>query len=396
MSISHFKVGKVQGALARALDFVCLGGAFATVSLIASFLSRSEVFTWPKPTASDIAGWPAQYVVLLLASLIGWNVVKGYLALREPGHSEGSTGHVSRLVRVALLWIAAIMLAIFVLKLRAVSRVFVFSYIILATLLIAVRDFGERLAARKIYQGRGIHRTALVIGNGTQARWLRQYLLDNYCPEPYSIVRRIDAADPDYLAAKEASGKKNHGASSHEVTEVFVAAADVGGDVSGLLPRLFERGTEAHIVPGIIDASVFKLALGNLGGMPIISLRSGAVTGLQAVVKRAFDFVVAAIVLTAAAPIMLIVALLVKCSSPGTVFFRQERVGKGGRRIRIYKFRTMHQDAEQILTADADLYRKYVEGHYKLPKGKDPRITVCGRILRQLSLDEVPQLINVL
>jgi len=83
-------------------------------------------------------------------------------------------------------------------------------------------------------------------------------------------------------------------------------------------------------------------------------------------------------------------------SSPGPVFFRQERIGKAGRRIRIYKFRTMHRDAEHILKSDPELYRRYVDSNYKLPKGRDPRITFIGRILRELSLDEIPQLINVL
>ena len=88
--------------------------------------------------------------------------------------------------------------------------------------------------------------------------------------------------------------------------------------------------------------------------------------------------------------------MLAKCSSSGPVFFRQERVGKDGKRIHIYKFRTMHQDAEQILKSDPALYRKYVKSNYKLPKVQDPRITFVGRILRELSLDELPQLINVL
>ena len=96
------------------------------------------------------------------------------------------------------------------------------------------------------------------------------------------------------------------------------------------------------------------------------------------------------------APLMTIIALLIKVSSPGPVFFRQERVGKGGRRIEIYKFRTMHQDAEHILKSDPELYRRYVENNYKLPKGEDPRVIFIGSFLRELSLDEIPQLFNVL
>jgi lipopolysaccharide/colanic/teichoic acid biosynthesis glycosyltransferase len=119
-------------------------------------------------------------------------------------------------------------------------------------------------------------------------------------------------------------------------------------------------------------------------------------TGLAAVLKRVFDFVVAALLSIAAAPILAIIAILVKRSSPGPVFFKQERVGKGGRQFHIYKFRTMYQDADQILKSDAQLYRTYVENNYKLPKGQDPRVTFIGRILRELSLDELPQLINVI
>ena len=131
--------------------------------------------------------------------------------------------------------------------------------------------------------------------------------------------------------------------------EVFVAVADIGADASALFPRLFECATEAHIVPGVFDASIFKLALRSVGGVPLITLRSGALTGLEGALKRAFDIAVAALLLALVAPLMTIIALLIKVSSPGPVFFRQERVGKGGCRIQIYKFRTMHQDAEDIL-----------------------------------------------
>src|SRR5262249_21229687 len=132
------------------------------------------------------------------------------------------------------------------------------------------------------------------------------------------------------------------------------------------------------------------------GGIPLITLRSGALTGLEGALKRALDLTVAALLMTLLAPLMMIIALLIKVSSPGPVFFRQERVGKGGRRIEIYKFRTMHQDAERILKSNSELYRRYLENNYKLPKGEDPRVTFIGSLLRELSLDEIPQLFNVL
>jgi exopolysaccharide biosynthesis polyprenyl glycosylphosphotransferase len=395
MSVSPFKVDKVRAALSRTLDFACLIGAFAATSLLASFLTRSDLFIWPAPGSSDIGGWPAQYVVLLLSTVIAWNVVSGYLRIHRGELSDASSSDFGSLLRAGLLWMAATALAIFLFKLREVSRLFVLLYIVLASILIAIRDWGEMTAARRIYRGKGRRRTAVVIGNGTQANWLRQFLLDNYCPEPYALVRQAGPADPDYIDGKATPGTNGH-PSSPDATEVFVAAADIGADVSGLFPGLLKRGTEAHIVPGIFDTSIFKLAVGSIGGVPIITLRSGALTGLEAALKRVVDFVAAAVFLAIAAPVIAIIALLVKLSSPGPVFFRHERVGKGGRRIRIYKFRTMHREAEQILKSDPELYRNYIENNYKLPKGKDPRVTSIGNILRELSLDEIPQLINVL
>jgi exopolysaccharide production protein ExoY len=376
--------------VSRTLDFLSLMAAFVATSWLASYLGRSDLFIWPAPTSSDIAGWPAQYVVLLLSALIAWNLVSSYLGEYKRDQPDASGSHVGRLARTALLWMATTAFAIFVLKLREISRLFLLSYMVLGGLSIALRDWAETMARRAIHRRRGAYRTAIVVGNGTQARWLRQFLLDNYCPEPYALVRQVDPADPDFV-----DGKKSQPA-GFDRAEVFVAVADIGADASALFPRLFERASEAHIVPGVFDASIFKLALRSVGGVPLITLRSGALTGLEGALKRAFDIAVAALLLTVVAPLMTIIALLIKVSSPGPVFFRQERVGKGGRRIQIYKFRTMHQDAERILKSNSELYRSYVENNYKLPKGEDPRVTFVGSFLRELSLDEIPQLFNVI
>jgi len=380
--------------VSRTLDFLCLVAAFAATSSLVSYLSRSDLFIWPAPASSDIAGWPAQYVVLLLSALIAWNLISSYLGEHESEQPDSS--HIGRLVRADLLWMAATAVAIFVFKLREISRLFLLSYMVLGGVSIALGDWAQTMVMRRIARRRGLQRSAIVVGNGTQARWLRQFLLDNYCPEPYALVRQVDPADPDFIDGRAASASNSQPSGFDRVAEVFVAAADIGTDVSALLPRLFERAREAHIVPGVFDASIFKLSLGSIGDIPLITLRSGALTGWEGTLKRSLDIAVATLLLTLVAPLMTIVALLIKLSSPGPVFFRQERVGKGGRRIGIYKFRTMHQEAEQILKSNPELYRRYVENNYKLPKGEDPRITFIGSFLRELSLDEIPQLFNVL
>jgi exopolysaccharide production protein ExoY len=396
MPIGALRVGKVQGTLSRSLDFVGLTGAFAVTSSIATIASRSNLFIWPEPTKSDIAGWPPQYLVLFLSTLVGWNLVSGYIGIHQAEHPDASAGHVGRLLLAGFLWVATSALVIFVFKLDEVSRVFAFAYMLLGGLLIVLRDYGERAAALRISRHRGIRRTAVVVGNGRQATWLREFLLDNYCPEPYTLVRQLDPTEIDSTDLDRAAVDKGRQEDTRDTAEVFVAAADIGADVAGLFPRLFERANAAHIVPGIFDTSLFRLTLGRIGNVPLITLRSGALTGVDAFLKRALDFLGAAILLVVSAPLTVLIAALIKISSPGPVFFRQERVGKSGRRIYIYKFRTMQCDAEQILRRDGELYQRYIESNYKLPKGEDPRITTVGRILRELSLDEIPQLINVL
>lgn len=130
------------------------------------------------------------------------------------------------------------------------------------------------------------------------------------------------------------------------------------------------------------------------GRMPVVELTQPGIRGRDVVLKRAFDIVVASAALLLFAPVMLIVALLVKRSSPGPILFRQERVGYRGRRFHIYKFRSMRADAEQKLE---ELRNENIYSDPRLFKMiDDPRVTPLGHFIRRSSLDELPQLFNVL
>ncbi|NNE72641.1 MAG: sugar transferase [Acidimicrobiales bacterium] len=113
-------------------------------------------------------------------------------------------------------------------------------------------------------------------------------------------------------------------------------------------------------------------------------------------VKRSIDIVLAGIALIVLVPVLLVLALGVKASSPGPLLFSQSRVGKGGRLFPMYKFRSMFPDAEARLIADPELFERYVANNYKLPESEDPRVTPLGRFLRKSSLDELPQFWSVL
>jgi len=108
------------------------------------------------------------------------------------------------------------------------------------------------------------------------------------------------------------------------------------------------------------------------------------------------DVAVALILLFATVPLFVATALVIKLTSAGPVFFRQRRVGRGGDEFPMLKFRTMHTDAEARLRSDPELYDLFVRSGHKIPCRLDPRITRIGGVLRRLSLDELPQLFNVL
>jgi lipopolysaccharide/colanic/teichoic acid biosynthesis glycosyltransferase len=112
--------------------------------------------------------------------------------------------------------------------------------------------------------------------------------------------------------------------------------------------------------------------------------------------RRLIDIAGAMILLTLLLPVLLISAFAVWLGAGRPVFFGHERVGRGGQRFRCLKLRTMSVDAESRLEREPSLRKSYVANGYKLPNGKDPRVTTVGRILRRMHIDEIPQLLNVL
>jgi exopolysaccharide biosynthesis polyprenyl glycosylphosphotransferase len=136
---------------------------------------------------------------------------------------------------------------------------------------------------------------------------------------------------------------------------------------------------KAAVVPQIIRGNVIPLHRG--------------LTARQRAQKRIFDVVVASLILLAILPVMAVIALAVKLSSPGPVLFKQERVGENGKLFRIYKFRSMVKNAEALQTAVNVMDG---EGNTIHKRRNDPRVTGIGKIIRKTSLDELPQLINVI
>ena len=152
------------------------------------------------------------------------------------------------------------------------------------------------------------------------------------------------------------------------------------------LPRIMEicadTTVDVKLVPDVYQYATLFGGLEEFGGLPIVNLQSVGVLGINALAKRAFDVILSAVFLAVLSPLMLLVAALVKLTSPGPVLYRQERVGLDGKAFWMLKFRTMRDGAEQ-------------DGP-RFAEPRDARVTAVGALLRRTSIDELPQLLNVL
>jgi exopolysaccharide biosynthesis polyprenyl glycosylphosphotransferase len=174
---------------------------------------------------------------------------------------------------------------------------------------------------------------------------------------------------------------------------VLVATTDVDLDTVNRLSRtLPDAGIHVELSSSLKDIDAARLSIRPLGRFPVVYVEPVHRTGWRTGAKRSFDVSLAAVALVVTAPLWLVIAAALKLTSRGPVLFKQERVGRRGRRFQVYKFRTMVVDAEQLLV---DLARVNEADGPLFKLRRDPRVTQVGRVLRKLSLDELPQLLNV-
>jgi exopolysaccharide biosynthesis polyprenyl glycosylphosphotransferase len=153
-------------------------------------------------------------------------------------------------------------------------------------------------------------------------------------------------------------------------------------------------GISLLVAPALTDVAGPRINVRPVSGLPLLQVAEPEFTGLRQLVKNAFDLLTASAALVLASPLLIAVAIVIRATSEGPALFRQVRIGKDGRPFVMYKFRSMHVDAEARLT---ELRALNDHGNGVLFKMRDdPRITRVGRFLRRHSLDELPQLFNVL
>ncbi|MER3397664.1 MAG: undecaprenyl-phosphate glucose phosphotransferase [Chloroflexota bacterium] len=245
-------------------------------------------------------------------------------------------------------------------------------------------------AAQGELRKRGFGRQrVLVVGTGQEARIIGEKILG--APElGYELVGYVttNGTQVSGVAGKPVVGRVdelNELIRKYQVGEVIVAEPGLSHrDILEVVARCEPLPVNIKVYPDVFQIMASEVSIGDFNGLPMVNIRDVGLRGWRRTVKRAFDVVFSATVLILFSPLMLLIAALIKLTSPdGPVFYVQERVGLDGKPFPIIKFRTMRPDAE-------------AETGPVWTKPGDPRRTRLGAILRRFSLDELPQFINVL
>jgi len=314
-----------------------------------------------RPTADDVPG------VILLVTLTTWVGVLVLDATRIAQPAMGLT---------AVFWAVAIA---FVLAMRAVARGALSRRFVVRerTLIVGAGHVGSEVA-RKL--GRRPEYGLEVIG-----------FLDD---EPlYDPLRAADDGPPQLGG----TSRIEHVLEAYRVERVIFAFSRLPArEQIELFQRCMELGVQVDIVPRLYEVMGSRMQVHDVDGLPLVGLRVPRLSHSSRLLKRSLDLALSVALLIVFAPLLAFTALRIKLESPGPVLFWQERMGAGGRRFRIVKFRTMYADAEERKADLAHLNKHTEDGPtmFKIPD--DPRITPFGHFLRRWSIDELPQLWNVL
>jgi exopolysaccharide biosynthesis polyprenyl glycosylphosphotransferase len=279
-------------------------------------------------------------------------------------------------------------------KETGISRLIVGVGLVAGNILVLIaRAMGYRL--RRYLQARGhFFRRVLICGAGECGRTIARKLLHSPKFHILPVVFLDDNKDLHGTGVECLTGHEPvpvHGAVSrleeavekYEADEVWIAITKADEKtITDIAKVTGELGMPCRFVPNLYQLPLETLSVDALGGVPLISIKQRPLIQPIPFWKRSFDIVFSLLVIVGTIWLWPFIALIIKLSSRGPVIFKQQRIGLGGRPFMMYKFRTMHFDAPAYATTPQH--------------SSDPRITKIGRILRKLSVDELPQFLNVL
>ncbi len=349
----------------------------------------------------------------------GWLLILMLNRTHENRHLGLGSEEFKRVLSAGLLVVAVIAMVDFALKLDVARR-----YVVVAAPIAVLLDVSGRLILRRHlhrrrFRGEAMSRVIAVGPMSAVAHMTSQLRTEAYhglqvvgaCivesradPRPAqgtrsgaTVIEAWDERSYDDLEIPVLGGIADVGDAVSRMHADVVAVMSTGDLPAGALRRLawsLERtGTELLVSPGLIEVAGPRLTIRPYSNLPLLHVDQPRLSGMSRVLKSGLDRVLAALAVLVLAPLLLVIAVLIKVTSAGPVFFRQTRIGLDGQPFQVVKFRSMITGADR----QVHLLREQNEHDGVLFKIKrDPRITPVGAKLRRFSLDELPQLFNVL
>jgi exopolysaccharide biosynthesis polyprenyl glycosylphosphotransferase len=333
----------------------------------------------------------SRHLLLTAAAVPGFAIGAASNHLYKARANDRVADELLNVGRMVLIGMAVLVLIAFGVKMKDLSRV----WVALIGIWVSAALIIERTIARRIFlrlrASARVRRRILIVGTDPQAVDL-QRLFRRDASLGYEVVGLVGSAPPgvDVLGPIDDIERLLE---AHDASGVVVSPATISDlEVNSMTRRLTDAGYHVAISSPLWDIDVSRLRPQSIDGHSMIYVEPVARTGAPLVAKRIFDVTVASMMLVLAAPVMLVAAIAIKLTSRGPVFFRQTRVGRDGTPFTMVKLRTMVVDAELRLAALAHLNE--ADGPlFKIDH--DPRVTKVGRVLRKLSIDELPQLAAV-
>ncbi|HKS23764.1 MAG TPA: sugar transferase [Thermoanaerobaculia bacterium] len=388
--------------IARIVYFVDL--ALTTVAFFSAFYLRNLIFPLLDPGRFPTGLYPLrEYLKVFPIVLIIWSVL---LFTYHSYHSH-RTIPVSRealtILRVVVVGNVILATLAYLIPLRQLSRAWFILFGLFSALFLVVEKIAVRVIARYV-RAKGLnYRTILIVGTGRRAIEVARtieghkywgYKILGFVSDGHRLSNgwaryRVFGTVPELRALLE------KGLSVAEPIDeiVFAVTRKKLDEMKQIFLYCEELGIRARVAMNFFQNRVARIEIEELEGIPFLTFTTTPSNETQLAFKRLLDIAVSSLLLVLAAPVILISALCIKLTSPGSVLFKQKRVGLNGRSFMLYKFRTMIADAHER-RGEVD-HLNEMNGPVFKAKG-DPRVTPIGRVLRKFSLDELPQLWNVL
>ena len=380
------------------LDGVCVTGASA-LALWLRFNQDGGSFTTTRLANGVVPD--LTYALVLGAITPVWVLLLALGRAYEPRFVGVGSEEFKRVVAASLRMLALIAIGALVLK-AELSRAYVATMLVTGVVLLLGGRFGARKVLHRLrMSGHCVHRV-VAVGSREEV----EHLVTTLRREPYAGLSVVAASLPDYETqppsdgegellllgpARSLAGRLD--AVQADTVAVVGTSALSSRELRELAWELEGTGVDLVVAPSLTDGSGPRIHVRPVAGLPLLHLEEPTFGGARRAVKTAIDLTAGTLLtLTLLLP-GLVIAVLIKRDSAGPVFYRQERVGKDGKPFRIWKFRTMRVGADAELASLQDL-NEHDGPLFKMRA--DPRITKVGSVLRKYSLDEIPQILNVL